>query len=229
MKTPPAWKFWLSHLAEVPVESVSTPHNPGLHVVLHRGRYKLITHGAIYSYSDLYTNFRRTFEQLDWPNLSVSTCLILGLGLGSIPDMLTVRFKRKIRFTAVEIDEEVSRLAFQYVLQPKHIPVEVFTADAVSFLEWHRGRYDMICSDVFIGDVIPKGLQTIEALEALRGMLKPGGILLYNRLSRYQPDVDLNIRFRDEVFLQVFPEGGFLDVDGNWMFISRMAALRQPG
>ena len=120
-----------------------------------------------------------------------------------------------MEFTAVEIDEAVTSLAYKYVLLPKKIKVRVFTADAGSFLEWHEGSYDMICSDVFVGDLIPEDLESIEALEAMRDLLNPGGILLYN------------LKFRDEVFLKVFPKGGFLDVDGNWMFVSNMAMF--PG
>lgn len=216
----------LSHLVEIPVLTTGSIHNAELKVVLHRGRYKLLTDGAIYSYGDLYSNFRKSFEQFDWQNNPIQSCLILGLGLGSIPDMLTTRFKKSIRFTAVEIDEVVTRLAYDYVLNPKHIPVEIFTADAASFLEWHRGQYDMICADVFVGDKIPESLQSIEALHRMNDMLKPGGILLYNRLSRFKPDVDKSLRFRDEVFLRVFPGGGYLDMDGNWMFVSRMSAFR---
>jgi spermidine synthase len=225
LKSPHPIKYWLSHLIEVPVLSASSEHNTDLKVVLHRGRYKLLTEGAIYSYGDLYSNYRKSFEWLDWDANPIKNCLILGLGMGSIPDMLTTRFHKNIQFTAVEIDEVVTKLAFDYVLNPKQIRVEVFTADAASFLQWHKGKYDMICSDVFVGDAIPLELQTTEALEAMKEMLRPNGILLYNRLSRYKPDIDKSLKFRDEVFLPVFPEGGYLDVDGNWMFVSRIAAF----
>lgn len=141
--------------------------------------------------------------------------------------MLVTRFKKsEIHFTAVEIDEKVIQLALDYVLKPKGINVQVFTADAVSFLEWHHGKYDMICSDVFVGDQIPKSLQTIEALEAMKSMLKPTGLLLYNRLSRFGPDIRANQTFLDDVFLKVFPEGGYLDVKGNWMFVNKLDAFR---
>jgi spermidine synthase len=219
----PRIKHWLSYLFEWPIGSFSTPYNHRLEVVLHQGRYKLITDGAIYSFGDLYSNYRRSFEQLNWSSHQFHSCLVLGLGLGSIPDMLTQVFKKEMEFTAVEIDEVVTKLAIDYVLKPKHIKVQVFTADAASFLEWHVGKYDLICSDVFVGDHIPADLETIEALEAMRDMLKPGGILMYNRLSRYQPDIDKNLRFRNDVFLKVFPEGGYLDVGGNWMFVSRLS------
>lgn len=218
----------MSYFVEVPIGSYQSEYNHQLNVVLDRGRYKLVTRGAIYSFSDLYSNYSKSFKWLDWKNINVRSCLILGLGLGSIPDMLVRKFNKKdIRFTAVEIDETVTRLAMEFVLRPREIPVEIFTSDAASFLEWHEGTYDMICSDVFIADRIPKNLQTIEALEAMKGMLNPGGILLYNRLSRFEPDTSASLVFRDEVFLKVFPEGGYLDVEGNWMFVNRLDAF--PG
>ena len=204
----------------------SSSLNPELNVVLHRGRYKLLTNGAIYSYGDLYSNFRKSFERLRWDEHPVRTCLVLGLGLASIPDMLVNRFHKQIRFTAVEIDEVVTKLAYDYVLNPKGIKIEVFTADAASFLQWHHGKYDMICSDVFVGDAIPAELETEEALQAMKEMLLPGGLILYNRLSRYKPDIDKSLKFRDEVFLKVFPEGGYLDVEGNWMFVNRMSSFK---
>ena len=216
---------WLSHLIEWPVAEFSSEYNQHLKVVLHRGRYKLITDGAIYSYGDLYSNYRKSFEKLNWSAHSYESCLILGLGMASIPYMLVKKFDKHMRFTAVEIDELVIKLAYDYVLRPNKINVEVFTADASSFLDWHEGKYDMVCSDVFVGDRIPEELETEEALLAMKELLKPGGVLLYNRLSRYDPDKAKSLKFRDEVFLKVFPEGGYLDMDGNWMFVNRLSAF----
>ncbi len=216
---------FLSHFFEWPVTEMSSPYNEQLKVVLHRGRYKLITEGAIYSFSDLYSNFRKSFERLKWEEHTIESCLIMGLGMGSIPDMLVSKFNKKIEFTAVEIDEVVTFLAHTYVLSPKKINVQIYTADAGSFLEWHDGRYDMICSDVFVGDQIPDSLQSEEALLAMRDMLNPGGILLFNRLNRFESDTSRNLAFMERVFLKVFPEGGHIDVSGNWMFVSNLASF----
>ena len=225
MNPPGTLKRILSHLVEIPIGEFSSQYNTRLKVLYHRGRYKLVTHGAIYSFSDLYSNFRKAFERLDWKQQNIQSCLLLGLGLGSIPEMLTVKFRKSIRFTAVEIDELVIKLAMDYVLRPRGIQVQVFTADAASFLEWHRGKYDMICMDVFIGDRIPKSLESEEALTSMKELLKPNGILLYNRLSRYEPDIQASRAFHEQVFLKVFPEGGYLDVGGNWVFVSRLKSF----
>lgn len=218
---------FLSHLFEWPITEMSSPYNEQLKVVLHRGRYKLITEGAIYSFGDLYSNFRKSFERLKWEEHKIETCLIMGLGMGSIPDMLVSKFKKQIAFTAVEIDETVTFLAHKYVLSPKKINVQIFTADAGAFLEWHDGRYDMICSDVFVGDEIPESLQSEEALLAMRDLLNPGGLLLFNRLNRFESDTTKNLRFLDDVFLKVFPKGGHFDVSGNWMFVSDLSAFTE--
>jgi SAM-dependent methyltransferase len=219
MSGPNPFVKFLSHFFEWPVTELSSSYNEQLKVVLHRGRYKLITEGAIYSFGDLYSNFRKSFEQLKWKDYSIESCLIMGLGMGSIPDMLVSKFNKRMQFTAVEIDEAVTYLANTYVLAPKKINVQIFTADAGSFLEWHDGRYDMICSDVFVGDEIPESLQSIEAVTAMRDLLNPGGILLFNRLNRFPSDTTKNLKFLEDVFLLVFPKGGHIDVSGNCLLV----------
>lgn len=226
MSLPETLRKWLSYLFEQPIATYTSPYNQRLSVYLHKGRYKLITHGAIYSFEDLYSNFRRAFDRLDWNKYPIKNCLILGLGLGSIPSMLLTRFKKKISYSAVEIDEVVTQLAMQYVLRPKGIQVQVFTADAASFIEWHAGKYDLICQDVFVGDRIPSELESESALLSMKRLLKPKGLLLYNRLARFKPDIEKSLRF-NETFLKVFPDGGYLDVDGNWIFVNDIRAF--PG
>ena len=228
MANPGAIKNALSYLVEWPIITLSSPYNPILKVVLHKGRYKLIAHNAIYSFGDLYSNYRRTFELLKWDTHEFRTCLVLGLGMASIPDMLVTKFKRNMEFTAVEIDEVVIKLAYEYVLKPKGIPVQVFTGDAASFISYHEKKYDLICSDVFSGDVVPESLETLEALKNMRDLLLPGGLLLYNRLGRYKSDKTKSLRFFEEVFRPVFPESDFLELDGNWMLINRPDYFKKP-
>jgi hypothetical protein len=62
----------------------------------------------------------------------------------------------------------------------------------------------------------------VEALQRMKGLLSPKGVLMYNRLARYEPDIERSRKFLNDVFMKVFPDGGYLDVDGNWMLVSRM-------
>ncbi|MCB9285245.1 MAG: hypothetical protein H6563_14330 [Lewinellaceae bacterium] len=225
MEIPP-WKKWLSYIVEWHVESAPSPINPHLYVSLSRGRYQLSTARAIYSYGDLYDNFRRSFRQLDLDNLPVQNVLLLGLGLGSVPFMLERVFHKNYHYTAVEIDESVVYLANKYVLDTLQSPVEIVCSDALAFVQQCSETFDLIAMDIFLEDVIPGEFESVEYLERLASLLSPRGVLLYNRLSRTNEDLQRTRLFFRQVFREVFPASTYLDVTGNWILVSRSDAVK---
>jgi SAM-dependent methyltransferase len=226
----PYWKKWLSYLVEWHVESAPSPHNPHLYVSVSRGRYQLSTAKAIYSYGDLYDNFARTFKQMDFAKLPGDQVLLLGLGLGSVPFMLEKNFRQSFRYTAVEIDEAVVYLAHKYVLSGLHSPVEVVCADAFAYVAQCTDTYDLIAMDIFLDDIIPDEFQSEEFLRQLAALLNPGGVLLFNRLSRTAEDLSNTKVFYKDIFKKVFPDAAFLDVRGNWILVNNKNILttQQP-
>lgn len=223
----PAWKIWLSYLTELHVESADSEHNPHLYVSLRQGRYQLSTANAVYSYGDLYTNFLRVFRELDLDRLAIDRVLVLGLGLGSIPLILERVFRRQYHFTAVEIDEAVLYLAGKYVLDELGSGIELIAADARAFVAQTDEQYDLICMDIFLDDVIPERFEDRSFLEDLSQRLTPGGVLLYNRLAATKLDKQKSRAFYERQFRPVFPNATYLDVQGNYMLISRRDALRK--
>lgn len=225
---PPTWQRWLSYLGEVLVESAPSAYNPHLYVSLRRGRYQLSTANAIYSYGDLYTNFRRTFEQFDWEKQPIREVLLLGLGLGSIPLMLEKTFAKKFRYTAVEIDENVVDLAQRYVLADLQSPVETICADARAVVrQLAPASFDLICMDIFRDDTVPPAFESTDFLRALQGLLPHGGVLLFNRLATKDKDKALSQAFFAGPFSEVFPAGRLLDVGGNYMLVSDGRFLKE--
>jgi len=223
----PRWKIWLSYLMELHVESVESEHNPHLYVSLRQGRYQLSTANAVYSYGDLYSNFARAFELVDLDRLPGRNVLILGLGLGSIPYMLEKSFRRIYHYTAVELDEAVIYLASRYVLPQLRSGIELIEADAGAYVEQCATHYDLICMDVFLDDYIPEAFETQAFLHRLRDLLRPGGLLLYNRLASTTRDQSRSGRFYDQAFSPVFPEGALIDVGGNYMLLNQRALLKE--
>ncbi len=224
---PPLWKSLLSHIHEVKIEDTPSYINPHLYVILSRGRYQLVTTNAIYSFADLYGNFFRAFEKLRWEMLRGDEVLLLGFGLGSIPYMLEKKFQKAFHYTAVELDEQVIYLAGKYVLDELKSPFEIHHVDATKFISNTSRQWDLICVDLFIDDVIPSDAQTIDYMICLRESLTTDGILLYNCLARTNADVKNSRSFLNEIFLPVFPEGGYLDVRGNWILINDNRFLKQ--
>lgn len=221
---PARWRIWLSYLFEQHLESTSSAYNPYLSVSLVRGRYQLNTANAVYSFADLYTNFRMAFQQLEIKSQPVNDVLILGFGLGSIPYMLERVFDCHFNYTAVEIDEEVLYLAHQYALPEIASPIEMITANAFDYAAQCETQYDLICMDVFLDDVIPDDFETTEFLENLKRLLRPQGILLYNRLSYSEGDKEKSRSFLEEGFRKIFPEAFYIDTESNWILVNRPVA-----
>ena len=214
----PFWKRLLSYVYEFHIESIYSDINETLHVSLSQGRYQLSTQNAIYSFGDLYSNYYLAFEQIDFNKHKIENVLILGFGLGSIPLMLEKNFQQKFQYTGVEIDECVIYLAEKYVTNSLKSPINIFTADALTYVEICEQQFDLICVDIFLDDVIPDDFQQQEFLQAVKSLLNKDGIILYNRLAQTKADKKASSGFYQEKFLPVFLEGRYIDVNGNWMF-----------
>lgn len=221
----PKWKIWLSHLAEIHIESAASDYNPHLYVSLRRGRYQLSTAHAIYSFGDLYSNFDRAFQQIDPAQLPGKEVLILGFGLGSIPVILEQKMGLQFNYTVVEIDETVLDLANRYTLPDLQSNIQTICTDATAFVAQSMETFDLICMDIFLDDTVPTQFESAAFLRQLRSLLAPEGIVLYNRLAAKQQDIDKTRKFYEEEFRTVFPEATYLDVGGNWMLINRQSAL----
>jgi spermidine synthase len=215
------WQVLLSHLWEIPIEHSSSAYNPELTVYLRRGRYMLTTSRAIYSYDDLYTNFRDAFEQVRIAERPVQKVLLLGLGLGSIPYMLERYFGQRYHYTAVEIDEEILYLANKYVLSELDSPIDVLTADARYFLAGDKETYDLICVDIFQDDAIPVDMLQTDFLQYVQRRLAPEGILMFNHLAVTMADRKQGDQYFETVFKPIFPEGACLDVHSNYILMNR--------
>lgn len=225
----PRWKIWLSYLFEIHLESTSSVYNPHLYVSLSKGRYQLSTANAVYSFGDLYTNFSRTFERWNWKEYSFQEVLILGLGLGSIPVILEEAHERDCIYTAVEIDEEVVDLAYRYALNNLASPIHMITADAaIAVQQFSSASYDLICVDLFDDDVVPPQFETTDFLVQAARLLRPEGVLLFNRLAYNADDKKASTRFYEQTFRKVFPNSHCLDVGGNFMLVSDQTAILRP-
>ena len=221
----PLWRHLLSYVKDVDIETIESPYNPFLHVILKRGQYQLVTENAIYSYGNLYDNFSKAFKQIDLDRLKINDVLILGFGLGSIPLMLETLFDKKYYYTAVEIDPDVLQLANKYTVGDIKSSIEFHLSDAYTFAEYTEEKFDMICMDVFLDNTIPIEFEEEDFLINLKNMLNPNGILLFNKLTFHDKDKQAAENFFKNHFKHIFTEGGYLDVDGNYILLNRIDIL----
>jgi spermidine synthase len=101
--------------------------------------------------------------------------LVIGLGSGSLPRVLA---SSGIKADVVEIDPAVVRFAkqhFGFATQG-----EVYIEDARTFLRRTDRHYDLIVHDTFTGGATPEHLLSLEVLQRIHELLRPGGVLALN-------------------------------------------------
>jgi spermidine synthase len=213
----PAWKKMLSFFVDFPLESAASNLNPELQLNLRNGRYCLTTPNAIYSYGDLYDNFRKAFKLIPLETMNIQEVLVLGFGMGSIPYMLEKIFRKNYCYTGIERDEVIAAWASRYVIPELRSPVTLKVMDAGAYIRSCSGKYDLIVMDIFVDDVIPSDFETPDFLTNLNRLLNENGLLLYNRLSLHKEDLQKTSVFFQKTFKAVFPRANYLDVGGNWI------------
>jgi spermidine synthase len=213
-----------SHLHPQLLEEASSPYNPVLKVLLTQGRYQLLSKNAIYSYADLYDNFTKTFRAMDLDALNIKNVLILGYGLGSIPEILEKLFHKRYRYTAVEIDSEVVRLAKKYTIPTLKSKINLICSDAYLYVQEAnppKQQFELICIDIFLDESVPKPFLNISFLESVVPLLTKKGVLLFNLLAHNEQARKLGNLYYDLVFSSVFPHSYCFDTETNYILVSR--------
>ena len=217
-------KDWIqkskSYLKEIELESVDSEHSNSLTVSMLRGRYQLHTEKVIYSYEDLYHNFRVTSNKINWSKFKPTKVLVLGLGLGSVIQIVEKKSKLPLEITAVDIDEAIMYLIQKYTAQHFISPIEYIIADAYNFILQNTQKYDLILFDIFIDDLIPPKFESLAFTKKLAASLSPNGLLLFNRVAIEPDQIMGNMHHFENIFMKVFPHAHFLDVKTNWVLVS---------
>lgn len=105
-----------------------------------------------------------------------SNALLLGLGGGSVANMLSQKLKFSV--DAVELDERIAKVATKYFVLSKD--VKVVTDDARHYLETTQKRYDLIFFDVFKGDLPPPHVLSVECFTKAKTLLTGNGLIIVN-------------------------------------------------
>ena len=143
------WTRWKSYFSDVLIESSSTEQNPLLELYFSKGEYKLCAEKAIYSFGLKYHNFLETFEQLHITKFAPKNVLILGLGMGSILQILEQKNLIKSHFTCIEKDTQIINWYRKYVAPTIQSQVIILNDDAFEYVSQCNNQFDLICMDIF--------------------------------------------------------------------------------
>jgi spermidine synthase len=219
------WKKWLSYFKEVHIESAPSEINPELYVCMQSGKLQLCSENAIYSYDENYHNFSGAFTQMNLGKIREKEVLIMGFGLGSIPLILKNTFGIDAYYTGIELDENVVYLYETYNAKNVKCHLQLICADALIFAATTQETYNLICSDIFLDNIIPAAFWERDYLENLKRSLNPGGAVLMNTLALTEINRKEADAYFENVFKKVFPKAVKLAVHLNYMLLSDKAWL----
>ncbi len=213
----------LSYLVDNQIDTASTALNPVLNLSLRKGRYYLTTTNAVYSFDDLYDNFSKTFQKINFEKNKFQHLLVLGFAMGSVPYMLERVFGQKMHCTGVEADAKIVEWATKYTLPTLSNPIHLIHDDALGFVKKCHQQFDLVVVDLFLDDLVPTQFESLDFLQKTKSLLAPNGLLLFNRLADTAAALTATQLYFEQTFKSVFPEGNYLEVVGNWMLASRAA------
>lgn len=128
-----------------------------------------------------------------------SKVLLVGLGGGSI----AMEFKNMgFQVDVIEIDTRIPKIAKEYFgFTPEGM--NIFIDDGRHFIRTTGNVYDIVFIDVLNGDTQPHHMFTIEAMEEIKKILSPEGILVVNNQGYLHGQYGLGARSIYKTLLEV--------------------------
>ncbi len=210
-------KYLASFFIDIPVERVRSGDKV-LNVDLYKGEYVLSGERALYSHGDRYRPFAAAFRQTHIGSRKIGSALVLGLGLGSIPQLLR-KHGVSCPVTCVESEADVIVLCKKYLSRDILDAIIIVNEDAHKYVNACVNQFDLVIHDVFVDDQIPAPFQEPGFLQKLGSLVAPGGLLMYNRLMIDPVHVSESLYFLENIFRKNFPASSIVKVPGNLVLI----------
>ncbi|MBU3957088.1 methyltransferase domain-containing protein [Patescibacteria group bacterium] len=140
--------------------------------------------------------------------LSVSNCLVLGLGGGTVVQLIAGHSARPhfclckkvkaqypgAKIIGIEIDPAIIKIGKKFFSLGKIENLKIVNADAIKWvanydISYHRSRFDLILVDLYIGRQLSPKVESDEFLKNIEKLLSKNGRIIFNRLI--SPSEDL--------------------------------------
>lgn len=107
------------------------------------------------------------------------SALLLGLGGGTVAQLLTLRFG-PLPIVGVEADDEVLDLARERFRLGELANLRVVRQDAYAYVATAKERFDYIAVDLFEAGQVPRGVTATPFLRQVKQLLTPEGLVAFN-------------------------------------------------
>jgi len=194
--------------------------HPHLAVVVLNGRMRLDGPTVNYSFGTLHRILAAALEKVDIGSRAPRSVLVLGLGAGSVVELLRRVHHARAPIVGVEVDGEVLRLGREHFGLARWAGLEIVQADAQAFLAADARRFEFVLVDLFVDAVVPAPFRGRPFLQLLARRLAPGGLLLFNMIADAPGRRDEAARLESEL-RGLFGSVEALPIHSNVVFAAR--------
>jgi len=170
-------KKMLSYVWPV-INKIESTHSGTLEVTLVNGKKMLDSENANYSYGSLQRILDFGLSKIDISSLN--SVLVLGMGGGCVIQSLRDDFNYKKQIVAVELDEEIIKIAADEFGIKESNTLSILKGDAMEYATNCKDHFDLIIIDLFIDTVVPKQFHSKEFGQIIKGIMKKKGFLIFN-------------------------------------------------
>lgn len=175
----PWYKYILSYFYLVTIKKIRSDFNPGLCLQMEAGRLLLNTTNANYSYGNLHKVFENVFEQIEIDTKPPQNVLLLGLGTGSVIDIMQRQYGFEPQITAIELDPAVID-CLQFWDNLDLDKTHIICGDAFKEVNNLKSQFDLIIVDLFIDMDVHPDIHKKEFIEQLKSLVSENGTVLIN-------------------------------------------------
>ncbi len=145
----------------------------------------------------------------------VKNCLILGLGGGSVANLVYKSYP-DVNLTGVDVDEKMVSLGKKYLDLGK-IDIDVKIADAFEYVKKGSEKYDLVLIDLYCGSKFPEKFGDDKFVKNVKDLLNENGIAIFNRLYRGDDRAD-TMKFGRRLE-KIFKKVDYVFPQANLMFV----------
>lgn len=159
-------------------KKVSSEFSGELEVTWLNGKKILDTKNANYSYGALHQILDVALQKTSADRGGHT--LVLGLGGGSILQLLRKKYNFYGKITAVELDPKVIEIAKKEFNIQQYEPLKVICEDAEKFVQQNHTKYETVIVDLFIDIKVPRQFFKIEFWQHLANLLQSEATVIFN-------------------------------------------------
>lgn len=178
-------KTILSYIHPVLLEAREGTITPYLEVIKQNGKNILNSQNANYSFNGLNHILKQLFKKINLQNYTFQHILILGMGAGNAIELLRETYHIESPITAIEKDPVVIELAKKHFNIERHKNLTIIKKDAFDFVTNSNQKFDLIISDLFVDDIVPKIFASKEYIKGLKRVTHENSCIIYNKITEH--------------------------------------------